>query len=156
MKVQRTPRGFEIVEFVDICEKECSIQQSSIVLETGSNPKPGTSALWLGTNDNRMHLDKSLAQQIASLLTLWHDTGTLDHDSKQEQRLKPPWLHAESLERLEYVSLYPAFADPVPEDNCLLGKALMIGSGGKVILTKLGWDLLSAWEVVDGEVSKIR
>lgn len=45
--VELTSRGFEIVKFPDLYNTPCSLQQSSLATLT----KPGTSAIWLGTDD---------------------------------------------------------------------------------------------------------
>lgn len=47
MKHSRTSRGFELVEFTDHYGKRCSLQQSSLAIYQ----KPGSSAVWLGTDD---------------------------------------------------------------------------------------------------------
>ncbi len=46
-KVARTSRGFEIIQFKDLYDSECSLQMSSLA----GNPNPGTTAVWLGVDD---------------------------------------------------------------------------------------------------------
>ena len=46
-KVTKTGWGFEIVEFRDRYDVPCSLQASSLA----EYEKPGTSAVWLGTDD---------------------------------------------------------------------------------------------------------
>jgi hypothetical protein len=46
-KVNHTVRGFQLIEFKDLFNHECSIQQSSIAL----NDVPGTGAIWIGIDD---------------------------------------------------------------------------------------------------------
>lgn len=92
---EKTSRGFEIINFVDIYNVGCSLQMSSIAY----CDKPGTSAIWLGCNDanprvlvpgkswqpvlmpsdyvanTRMHLDRP---RVAALIV--HLQNWLDHD----------------------------------------------------------------------------
>lgn len=83
--VARTSRGFEIVSFLDHYGQECSLQQSSLA----HYPQPGTSAVWLGANENakphpitgeelsnRMHLTRSQVQALVGALQRWLDTGS--------------------------------------------------------------------------------
>lgn len=46
-KVGETCRGFELVEFTDLYDTKCSLQQSSIAL----CEQPGAGAVWLGIDD---------------------------------------------------------------------------------------------------------
>ena len=73
--LKHTCRGFELVEFKDRYDVPCSLQASSLAIYN----KPGTSAVWLGTNDTphtRMHLDR---KQVAALIG--HLQNWLDHDT---------------------------------------------------------------------------
>ena len=45
--VERTSRGFEVVNFKDHYGTKCSLQASSLAIYQ----KPGTSAIWLGVDD---------------------------------------------------------------------------------------------------------
>jgi hypothetical protein len=88
MKIELTCRGFERVDFKDANGNSCSIQQSSTFDDDTCN-QPGAAYLWLGANKNsvhpttgeemspRMHLNRDLARQLAALLLLWADNGTL-------------------------------------------------------------------------------
>lgn len=58
--VARTARGFELLEFKDRYGTPCSLQASSLA----EYEKPGTSAVWLGTDDAA---PKVLASQARSL-----------------------------------------------------------------------------------------
>lgn len=58
--VERTARGFELLEFKDRYGTPCSLQASSLA----EYEKPGTSAVWLGTDDAA---PKVLASQARSL-----------------------------------------------------------------------------------------
>lgn len=46
-KVEKTERGFEVVNFKDHYGTRCSLQASSLAIYK----KPGTSAIWLGVDD---------------------------------------------------------------------------------------------------------
>lgn len=54
-----TERGFAVAEFIDRYGFACSIQKSSIATED---------CIWLGVNDQRMHLTQ---EQVAALLPLF-------------------------------------------------------------------------------------
>ena len=51
-----TARGFRIVEFTDLYNKPCSLQESSLATDE---------AIWLGVHGHRMHLNR---EQTAALL----------------------------------------------------------------------------------------
>lgn len=59
-KTGLTPRNFVIVEFKDVYNQECSIQESSAIDDEGEP------LLWLGVHENRMHLN---VKQCESLIT---------------------------------------------------------------------------------------
>ena len=71
-----TARGFELIEFRDRCDKECTLQQSSLAEYT----KPGSSAIWLGTGEDRMHIDYGQAKALVSTLKRWIKTGSFAED----------------------------------------------------------------------------
>lgn len=48
--VTKTQRGFELIEFKDCYDTPCSLQQSSVSYDDDLD-RPGTSAVWLGTDD---------------------------------------------------------------------------------------------------------
>jgi hypothetical protein len=56
MKITKTEHGFELVEFKDRNGQECSLQQSS----AADYQQPGSSAVWLGVGEHRMHLSSEL------------------------------------------------------------------------------------------------
>lgn len=58
--VERTERGFEIVKFADRYGVPCSLQASSLA----EYDKPGTSAVWLGTDDASPKVMASKAQSL--------------------------------------------------------------------------------------------
>lgn len=67
----KTDRGFELIPFDDIYGNHCSLQQSSLARYT----QPGSSAVWLGVGDNRMHLDCDLVKALIGELEAWLETG---------------------------------------------------------------------------------
>ena len=71
-KIEYTVRGFEIVQFRDHNDQECSLQQSSLAIYE----KPGTGAIWLGVRNNRMHLTDTHVLQLVHLLMNWCVTGS--------------------------------------------------------------------------------
>lgn len=75
-KVQCTNRGFEIIEFKDRYDQECTLQQSSLA----EYAEPGTSAVWLG-QDDRMHLDRKQVAALIVDLQTWLDTGSFDREA---------------------------------------------------------------------------
>jgi hypothetical protein len=75
-KVDKTERGFHIIEFKDHYGKPCSLQESSLAVYQ----KPGSSALWLGVNEgvgNRMHLTVDQVEALVRHLSHWLEEGTL-------------------------------------------------------------------------------
>lgn len=73
MKVEYTNRGFEIIYFVDRNNKYCSLQQSSLA----DYEIPGSSAIWFGVGDERMHIDLKTMKEILPHLKKWVQTGSL-------------------------------------------------------------------------------
>ena len=82
-KVQKTGRGFELIEFSDYNNEPCSLQQSSAAIYV----KPGTGAVWLGCKNNtqphlgstsspRMHLHRNQVKQLVASLTRWLEKGS--------------------------------------------------------------------------------
>jgi len=59
-KLDRTSRGFELIEFKDYYDVSCSLQMSSLAIYE----KPGISAIWLGCDDAQ---PKVLAVKAASV-----------------------------------------------------------------------------------------
>lgn len=54
MKVEKTGRGFSIVEFKDRYDEQCSIQDSSLATED---------AIWLGVNNPKLQMMASDGQE---------------------------------------------------------------------------------------------
>jgi len=82
-EVFHTARGFELIEFVDMNNEACSLQQSSAAIYT----QPGTGAIWLGCKKNhpphlghemspRMHLHRKQVKQLVASLTRWLEKGS--------------------------------------------------------------------------------
>lgn len=72
MEIRNTERGFEIINFKDEYGLECSLQQSSLA----DFKQPGSSAIWLGVNNNRMHLKLDQVKELNDFLTRWIRTGS--------------------------------------------------------------------------------
>lgn len=72
-KTQRTLRGFAYIDFKDHYGEECSLQQSSLA----EYMQPGISAVWLGRDRYRMHLNRKQARALAKHLNHWLRYGTL-------------------------------------------------------------------------------
>lgn len=81
-RVEKTCRNFEIIEFKDYYDKECSVQVSSVIIEKYPDAfeKPGTSALWIGQGDERMHLNREQARVLCNIINSWLATGKLAYD----------------------------------------------------------------------------
>jgi len=88
--VKKTARNFPIIYFKDCYSTECSLQMSSVILEAQEQDtlnNPGTSAVWLGCEDNafheasgqpvspRMHLDREQVAALIHVLQKWLRTG---------------------------------------------------------------------------------
>lgn len=78
-EVQKTDRGFQIIRFEDRNEQKCSLQMSSVV----DFQQPGTSAVWLGVGNARMHISFDQAKQLRAALGCWIDNGTFDDDGNR-------------------------------------------------------------------------
>ena len=72
-----TNRGFEIVTFDDRAGLACSLQESSAIGDQeGAYENPGSSFVWLGPGDNRMHLDRQMVAGLIARLRSWLNEGT--------------------------------------------------------------------------------
>jgi hypothetical protein len=67
-----TERGFMRGEFKDRYGKDCSIQESSIATEY---------CIWLGVDNERMHLTQQMAADLIRLLYRFVETGELREGS---------------------------------------------------------------------------
>jgi hypothetical protein len=76
----KTSRGFQIVGWSDINNVSCNLQQSSLAIYE----QPGTGAVWLGREVDRMHLNEDQVRELVQRLKNWLDTGSI-HLPKSEQ-----------------------------------------------------------------------
>lgn len=83
-KYSKNARNFELIEFRDAYDKECSLQQSSIIGEyDDAYDRPGSSCVWLGRDPDpadtqsstRMHLNREQVADLVDQLQCWLDTG---------------------------------------------------------------------------------
>lgn len=80
MKIKRTERGFEIINFHDAFGDECSLQQSSAIGDTDHGLEfPGSSYIWFGKKSNRMHLSEKQIKELIPLLENWVKTGSFSN-----------------------------------------------------------------------------
>lgn len=85
MKHKTTERGFQEVEFTDANMYPCSLQQSSAVgTEEGAIQRPGSSMVWLGPFEGRMHLDRDQVAELIALLNSWVKTGSFAEEPPTE------------------------------------------------------------------------
>lgn len=80
-QVSHTQRGFEYIKFTDLNKQECSVQQSSLAVYQ----QPGTSAIWLGTNE-RMHLSFEQVKELIATLQKWVDDGTFQQEQGNDNQ----------------------------------------------------------------------
>jgi len=80
MKVEYTGRGFEIIHFQDANGIVCSLQQSSLA----DFSQPGTSAIWLGAGDDRMHLRLVDVVELTRRLNNWLAAGSFQEPSRSK------------------------------------------------------------------------
>ncbi len=71
-KIYDTSRGFERIDFVDHYGEKCSLHQSSLA----DYEPPGSSAVWLGVGDERMHLDRNSVHALIGYLSRWLSKGS--------------------------------------------------------------------------------
>jgi hypothetical protein len=64
-----TNRGFPIIKFNDVYDKQCTIQLSSLA----ESPH-----IWIGQGDQRMHLNINQTKEIIKILQRFVDIGTID------------------------------------------------------------------------------
>ncbi len=72
MKIEHTDRNFEIIDFVDRYGKACTLQQSSLA----DFKQPGSSAIWFGVGDQRMHIAVDQLKELIPHLQAWIETGS--------------------------------------------------------------------------------
>ena len=71
MKISKTERGFEVISFFDRNQQLCSLQQSSLA----DYEPPGSSAIWFGIEDRRMHIDLEHMKELLPHLKRWVKKG---------------------------------------------------------------------------------
>lgn len=71
-EVKRTARGFEIINFRDRYNANCSLQQSSLA----EFEPPGSSAVWLGVGEARMHINVAQTKALVAVLEQWIASGS--------------------------------------------------------------------------------
>ncbi len=79
-EMTKTGRGFEKVIFRDTAGLDFSVQQSSAVGDyDDSISRPGTSFLWLGSeNGSRMHINREQVEWLTKSMNHWLQTGSLN------------------------------------------------------------------------------
>ena len=82
MRVEHTPRGFEILLHATYpppgqgTNEERLAQQSSVIRDyPDARDRPGSSALWVG---DRHHLSRTEVQELVNYLKRWLETGHLE------------------------------------------------------------------------------
>jgi hypothetical protein len=73
-----TQRGFEIIYFLDEYKTGCSLQASSLAIYED----PGSSAVWLGSLDDRMHLGREQVAALIYHLQNWLDENSFERDGE--------------------------------------------------------------------------
>ena len=92
MRVKHTGRGFEIIEFIDRNEQPCTLQQSSAADYT----QPGSSAIWFGTGEYRMHISLAQVKKLLPHLQAWVENGSFRAQKNAEAA--PPDVQQPQLE----------------------------------------------------------
>lgn len=80
-KTQVNLRGFEYLTFRDYNDELCELQASSLAIFE----KPGTSAVWLGTACERMHLELHQVESLIAHLQSWLDHGTFELSERRSR-----------------------------------------------------------------------
>lgn len=83
MKIKRlgkqtgTEQGFPIIEFKDLVGQDCSIEASTLIMPMSAArmSKPGSSAVWIGTRANEMHITRDQAKALILHLEIWLKTS---------------------------------------------------------------------------------
>ena len=73
-RVVKTGRGFEAIDFKDMYDNPCSLQQSSVAIYES----PGASAVWLGNGEQRMHLSRGHVRALIGHLERWLKDNTFE------------------------------------------------------------------------------
>ncbi|BCH33205.1 hypothetical protein MesoLjLc_51350 [Mesorhizobium sp. L-8-10] len=78
ISLKETNRGFAVGKFIDRYGAPCSIQKSSIATED---------CIWLGIDNNRMHLTQDMAAALVPLLQTFVATGELGQERQPDDGL---------------------------------------------------------------------
>jgi len=70
-KISATEKGFPIIIFKDYYGMECSVEMSTLALYE----QPGSSALWIGPDKKRMHMERDQVISLVMVLDSWLQTG---------------------------------------------------------------------------------
>lgn len=70
-ELKQNERGFDLYEFIDRYNAPCSLQKSSLAFEE---------CIWLGVDENRMHLTQDMAKALIPILQLFVDTGEISNE----------------------------------------------------------------------------
>ena len=83
MEIRLTPRNFEIIEFPESHGLPCNLQQSSSIDNTQRGlDNPGSSFIWFGLKDSRMHLSRENLIELLPHLQQWLKTGNFSKEEK--------------------------------------------------------------------------
>lgn len=95
--IERTARGFQFVGLRDANGVYFTLQQSSAIDDTDRGMgNPGSSFVWLGSNDSRIHLHRTHVRKLVGVLQRWLDHGAFGTDPV-ESSWKPPFPCVSSL-----------------------------------------------------------
>lgn len=83
--VEKTNRGFEYCNFTDHRGEPCSIQQSSACTDENID-RPGASYIWLGMDDDRMHLDRETVVMLVLWMSCWLEYGSFTEPADERQK----------------------------------------------------------------------
>jgi len=78
---ERTGQGFPIIDFWDIVNQACSLEASTLIDQDlpEAFDQPGTSAIWLGSTGQEMHLSRNQVKSLVVHLKKWLATGLFDY-----------------------------------------------------------------------------
>jgi len=76
MEVKLTDRGFQIINFIDRYDAECSLQKSSLATED---------AIWFGCDGDRMHLTREQVSELLPYLISFVETGELCNNAQSNE-----------------------------------------------------------------------
>lgn len=68
MKISKTERGFDLIEFTDKYGHDCVIQKSSIATQN---------CIWIGRKHSSMHLNRDQVSELMPILQKFIETGDI-------------------------------------------------------------------------------